>query len=176
MHSRVETELVKSSASNGRLFRIGELSHRTGVSPDTLRYYEVKGLMPSPTRTAGGYRQYPESAMKRVQAIRAALAIGFSIRELATVFTTRDAGGIPCHVVRALAAKKLELIEERLLELARKRDALKSVLSDWNERLRHTPTGARAGLLDALADNYPGSASVASKRLEERFGPLKGAR
>ena len=176
MHSRVETGLVKSSASNGRLFRIGELSHLTGVSPDLLRHYEAKGLMPSPTRTACGYRQYPESALKRVQAIRAALAIGFSIRELATVFKTRDAGGIPCHAVRALAAKKLELIEQRLLELARQRNALKSVLSDWDERLRHTPSGARAGLLDALANKYPGSASVASKRLEERFGPSKGAR
>ena len=170
MHSRVETGRVKSSAPNGRLFRIGELSRRTGVSPDMLRHYEARGLMPNPTRTAGGYRQYPESTVKRVQAIRSALAIGFSIRELATVFKTRDAGGIPCHAVRALAAKKLELIEERLLELASQRKALKSVLSDWDQRLRHAPSGSRAGLLDALADNYLGSASATSKRLDERFG------
>ena len=174
MHSRVETGQVKLSAANGRLFRIGQLSRHTGVSPDMLRHYEAKGLMPNPTRTAGGYRQYPDSTVKRVQAIRAALAIGFSIRELATVFKTRDAGGIPCHAVRALAAKKLELIEERLLELERQRKALKSVLSDWDERLRHTPSGARAGLLDALADKYPVSASATPKRLEERFGLLRG--
>ncbi|HKD40618.1 MAG TPA: heavy metal-responsive transcriptional regulator [Myxococcaceae bacterium] len=160
---------VTAETRNG-LMRIGELARRTGVSPDLLRYYERRGLLPKSSRTSGGYREYPASIVKRVQAIRTAVALGFALDELAQIFKMRDHGGAPCRLVRALAGKKLEAIDERLKELTRQRKLLASVLLDWDDLLAKAAPGARAGLLDALAANEPLPVPSTPRPLRERFG------
>jgi DNA-binding transcriptional MerR regulator len=102
-----------------------------------------------------------------VRAIRTAIALGFSIDELAQVFKMRDKGGVPCRFVRTLAGKKLEAIEEHLRQLSHHRELLTSLLLDWDERLAKAAPAARVGLLDALADEH----TVPSTKfhLEERF-------
>ena len=67
---------------SGRTLRSGELARLTGVSRDTLRLYERRGLLPAPGRSESGYRRYGTSAAHRVRLIRAALSIGFTIDEL----------------------------------------------------------------------------------------------
>lgn len=84
--------------------------------------------------------------------VRRALALGFSLAELARVLRVRDRGGAPCREVRALAAGKLEQLEQQLADLAALRDHLRSLLANWDERLNGTPDGMRAGLLEALED------------------------
>ena len=96
---------VKSSDRTG--FRSGELAKAAGVSRDTLRHYERKGIMQKPRRSANNYREYPQEALVRVQVVRRALAVGFTLDELSRIFRKRDAGEIPCRHVRDLAALKL---------------------------------------------------------------------
>lgn len=62
--------------------RIGELSHRTGASRRSLRYYEEQGLLVS-TRAASGQRHYDEDHVRRVELVRAFLAAGLSSRAIA---------------------------------------------------------------------------------------------
>src|SRR6185295_19439030 len=102
-------------------WRVGELARAAGVSADTLRYYEKKKVL-SATRSSNGYRQYPGDALERVRMIRQALAIGFSLDELQTVFKVLEGGGAPCHEVRQLAAEKLATIETHLTDLKALRD------------------------------------------------------
>ena len=97
-----------------RPLRSTQLARLAGVSPDTLRYYERKGLLPKAARSANGYREYPAEACARVRMVRRAVALGFTLDELARIVRVRDQGGAPCHEVRALAARKLVLIERRL--------------------------------------------------------------
>ena len=73
----------------------GALARLTGVSSDTLRHYEKVGVLPKPPRTASGYRQYPESAVQRVRMVRRAMAVGFTLEELARVLQVKDRGGAP---------------------------------------------------------------------------------
>jgi DNA-binding transcriptional MerR regulator len=137
--------------------RIGDLAKATGISADSLRHYERKGLLAS-TRLGNGYRIYPEGAVERVHAIRKALAIGFTLDELSVVFKVFDQGGAPCHQVRSLAASKLDEIENHLREVTELRNELKAALKEWDLRLRKTASGERAGLLQTLsARNVPGS-------------------
>jgi len=68
----------------------GELARLAGVSGDTIRFYERSGLLPAAPRSASGYRIFPRHALRRVQVIRSALDIGFSVRELADVFAVQD--------------------------------------------------------------------------------------
>ena len=133
-----------------KLLRAGELAAISGVSTDTLRHYERKGVLPTPERTASGYRQYPVEAIARVQLIQRALAIGFTLDELATVLCVKDQGRVPCQEVQAMAEEKLSALEERLRALTELRDALKATLNAWDERLAQTPAGERAHLLEGL--------------------------
>ena len=138
----------------------GELARRAGVSADTLRHYERKGVIAPPPRGTNGYRKYPEQTLERVQLIRRALGLGFTLDDLAGVLQARDRGGIPCGKVRALAATKLEEVELRLRELTIQRDNLRAALRAWDTQLAKTPAGKRAGLLDSI----PHSSTADPKR------------
>lgn len=135
-----------------RPLRAGELARRTGVSKDTLRFYERQGLLPRPERLSNNYRLYPAEAVARVLWIRRVLAAGFTVQELSRILAERERGGIPCREVRELGAAKLAELEQRLRELEATRDALQSVLKDWDHRLAEAPPGERAGLLEALPE------------------------
>ncbi|HEX5732226.1 MAG TPA: heavy metal-responsive transcriptional regulator [Blastocatellia bacterium] len=140
-------------SEKNHLLRAGELARLCGVSTDTLRHYERKGLLPAPRRSRNGYRQYSADSLDRVRLIRRALAIGFRIDELAVILKERDRGGTPCRRVRALAEAKLNEIEARLHEIQSVRDDLRAVLRDWDARLGKTTASERAGLLEALAND-----------------------
>jgi DNA-binding transcriptional MerR regulator len=131
--------------------RSGELGKAAGVSVDTLRHYEKKGLLPAPQRGDNRYRLYPPAALQRVLVIQRALDMGFTLGDLARVLRRRDAGGAPCGEVRAIAATRLEELESRIVGLMALRDELRQLVQRWDERLSALPPGQRAGLLDALA-------------------------
>jgi DNA-binding transcriptional MerR regulator len=132
-------------------WRSGELARMAGVSTDTLRHYERKGVLAAPRRARNGYREYPPEALERVRLVRRALAVGFTLDELARILKERERGRAPCRQVRALAAAKLTEIELRLDEMLAVRDELKATLEDWDARLARTKDGQRAGLLEALS-------------------------
>ena len=136
---------------NGRRpLRSTELARAADVSPDTLHHYERKGLLPAATRSSNGYREYPPEAHARVRLVRRAVALGFTLDELARIIKVRDQGGAPCREVRELAASKLALLEDRIKEMQDASDRLRSVLERWDGLLDVTPAGKRALLLDAL--------------------------
>jgi DNA-binding transcriptional MerR regulator len=128
----------------------GELAKMTGVSVDTLHHYEKACVLALASRRGNGYRDYPPEALERVHMIRRALAVGFTLDELARVFKMRDAGNPPCATVRKLAAEKLEAIEMRIADLTALRDSLRSTMTDWDVRLADTPAGQPAHLLESL--------------------------
>jgi DNA-binding transcriptional MerR regulator len=131
-------------------WRIGDLAKAAGVSADTLRHYERKGVLTS-KRLDNGYRVYPEDAVERINTIRKALAIGFTLDELSIIFKAFDRGEAPCRQVRSLATNKLSEIEQHLHDVTQLRNELKTALDEWNLRLAKTASGQQAGLLKALA-------------------------
>jgi DNA-binding transcriptional MerR regulator len=132
--------------------RSSQLSARTGVSVDTLRHYEITGVLPAPRRSSNGYREYGEGAIARVTLVRRALAMGFTLAELAQVLRARDAGDSPCRKVRALAGRKLARMERELAELAARCEAWRATLVEWDAKLGQTRRGRQARLLDRLAE------------------------
>ncbi len=151
--------------ANGSL-RPGELARIAGVSTDTLRHYERKGLL-SAKRSPNGYREYPSDAPARLNLVRHALSVGFSLDELASFLNVRDRGGSPCHQVRALASRKLEDLEVRIKGLQQLRNDLRTMLADWDARLASTKNGGRALLLESLAE------APAARRRHNEFGGRK---
>ena len=133
-----------------KVMRSGQLAELAGVSTDLLRHYERIGVLPQAQRSANGYRAYPPEALSRVRAVRRAVALGFTLAELAQFFAVRDRGGVPCRKVRQLASAKLKRVEEALVELQDLRGQLHAIVRDWDRRLASQPAGRRANLLLSL--------------------------
>lgn len=148
---------MRANAPINRPLNSGELARLARVSPDTLRYYERRRLLPSVPRSAGGYRLFPPETLHRVQLIQAALSIGFSVRELCDIFRERESGGAPCRRVRNLAAEKLGAVEARLRELQSCRRELRKALVEWDRLLAKTPRDKQARLLETFAATHPNS-------------------
>lgn len=142
---------MKEAAPKRKCLRSGELARLAGVSTDTLRHYERKGLLLRPRRSANGYREYLSSDLDRVRLVRGALTIGFTLEELTRILSVRDRGGAPCQEVRALASTKLTEIEAQIGELADLRDELARLLKNWDGLLAEKTPPERAGLLELLA-------------------------
>jgi DNA-binding transcriptional MerR regulator len=141
-----------------------DLARLTGVSTDTLRHYERKGVLSLPMRSDSGYRRYPPGAVARVRLVRRALIIGFTLDELASVLSERDRGGAPCRKVRTLVTERLAELETRLSDLTELRDELRVLLREWDRRLARIPAGVQARLLDVLADRPVVDRAVARQR------------
>ncbi len=130
--------------------RIGKLAERAGVSADSVRHYERLGLLPAAARTDSGYRVFPPAAVERVQLIRSAVRVGFSLRQLAAFLGERQAGGAPCRKVRDAAVRILAGVDAQIAELTATKRALATMVRDWDERLARTPPHQPARLLDAM--------------------------
>ena len=130
--------------------RIGELAAETGVSVETIRYYEKIGLLPRAHRTPGGYREYPQNAGNRITVIRNAVQLGFPLAEIAKVLGVRDRGGAPCRQVRDYAEELIAQIDRRIDELRAEKAAMVRIVAAWDVRLAQA-NGSRAGLLEDVA-------------------------
>lgn len=104
--------------------RIGELAQKIDVNPKTIRYYEQIGLLPHPRREANGYRVYDRTDVARLQFIRRARALDFSLDDIAEILAFRERGEAPCLYVLHTIDQKIDEVEERIADLERLRQEL----------------------------------------------------
>ena len=108
--------------------KIGELAQRTETSAETLRYYEVEGLLPAPRRSQSGYRLYTEPDVGRVHFIRRARAMDFSLNEIGELLSLQVEKEVAtCGEVKSLAEHKLAAIDKKIVELEKMKAALKQI-------------------------------------------------
>lgn len=107
---------------------IGRLAKVAGVNVETIRYYERRGLLAKPFKPLGGHRRYASSAAGRVQFIKRAQQLGFTLDEVGSLLRLED--GQSCRETRLLAERKLALIEKRISDLDRMRQMLKSLIAE----------------------------------------------
>ena len=131
--------------------RAGELGRLSGVSADTIRHYERRGILPKSPRTVSGYRVYGRDAVDRVQLVRRALQLGFTLAELAEIFQARDSGSVPCHHVLDLTQQKLRAVKQQIVELRDTQRYMQRLVRKWDLKLTQTKPGMKAMLLQDLA-------------------------
>ncbi len=108
---------------------IGTVARRAGIGVETVRFYERRGLLRRPARPGTGFRTYPEESVARLQFIRQAQVLGFTLKEIGDLLALRVAPGTDCAAVRTRAAAKLADVEGRLAELGRIRRALAKLVA-----------------------------------------------
>jgi MerR family copper efflux transcriptional regulator len=110
--------------SETQTLTIGAVAQRARVALDTVRYYERRGLLLPPPRTAAGYRQYPADTVRRVTFIKRAQALGFTLVEIADLLALRSTPDGGCDAVECEAQAAIARIDGKLAELGRMRTAL----------------------------------------------------
>lgn len=108
---------------------IGDVASEAGVNIQTLRYYERRGLIPAPKRSASGYRQYSSEAVRLVTFIKRAQELGFTLREVQELLKLRAPGPKRRVAARAAAEAKLRDIDEKMRDLGAMRGALMTLVS-----------------------------------------------
>ena len=116
------------------IFRIGEISERLGISTDSIRLYEKKGLIEKPVRGTNGYRLYSESIVPSIKFIINAKAMGFTLKEIKELLDVSYTSDKTCEDVRTIAVNKLEAIEQRLVELNKLKEALRELIDTCDKR------------------------------------------
>jgi MerR family copper efflux transcriptional regulator len=89
---------------------VGQAAKRAGVSAPTIRYHEEIGLLPPASRSATGYRRYPERALAELRFIRKAQELGFSLDEIREILKLSRTGKRPCARVLSLAHQHLDAV------------------------------------------------------------------
>ena len=118
---------------------IRELAKKTSVSSKALRYWESRGLLPKPGRTHTGYRVYPAGVVQKVQFIRKAKSIGFTLSEILSLFEITKQKGTPCETVDAWTGRKLEDLDRQIAILTQFRNQLAQHRRRWRGRLPCPP-------------------------------------
>ncbi len=99
--------------------QIGSVASRSGLTVDTIRFYEKQGLIAKPARSQGGFRLYEEAAVERLSFVSQAQTLGFSLDEIRELLLLRNAGEKACSHVHDLLDQKLTIVHAKITELRR---------------------------------------------------------
>ena len=109
--------------------KIGQLASESGVSVDTIRFYERRGVLPAAPRTASGYRIYTDSSVTRIRRARRLQGLGLTLEEVIGALRARDQGHASCETQRWRLQAALDRIDAQIAELARLRGDLHDALA-----------------------------------------------
>ncbi|MDI3331874.1 MAG: heavy metal-responsive transcriptional regulator [Micrococcus sp.] len=109
--------------------RIGELADATGLSTETIRYYEKADLLPPPSRTPAGYRVYGPEAMDRLHFIRGAQRLGLRLEDIRNLLAIRDTGTCPCEPAADFLARRLAEVDAEIRRLEALRTEMTTMLN-----------------------------------------------
>jgi MerR family copper efflux transcriptional regulator len=108
---------------------IGEVAAQAKVHIETLRYYERRGLIARPPRSVSNYRRFPQEAVRRVQFIKRAQELGFSLTDIKELLALRASPEVQCGEIRAYAEAKIKAIDEKIDSLMAMKSALSTLVA-----------------------------------------------
>ena len=144
-------------AESNEMFKAGELAAQAGVGVQTLHYYERLKLLPKAERSAANYRLYSREALRRVQFIKKAQAVGFTLEEIKEIFQSQKQGASRCRHVAELGEKRLRELDAELQMLRAFRKSLAGALPKWKtgNSSRQKCAGEFCDLIERLPASSP---------------------
>ncbi len=130
---------------------IGRLAKEAGVNLETVRFYERRGLLPRPPRSASGYRLFPAEAARRLRFIRRAQELGFSLKEVGELLSLRVSRRTTSAAIRARAETKIADIQEKIRSL----ESMKKTLQKLTKVCDGCAPLAECRILDSLDRETP---------------------
>jgi len=115
---------------------IGELVKASGVGVQAIRFYERKGLLPAPGRSASGYREFGADDASRIRFIKRAQDLGFTLREIQELLELNTAPRATCSDIKKRADHKIAEVEAKIRDLQRMRRSLRTLSDACGESRR----------------------------------------
>ena len=109
------------------LIKIGQLAKMSGVSIDTIRFYEDKGLVSPKTRSDAGYRYYDNTALNKLSFVQRAKDLGFTLSEIKGFLQIQISKKGQCSLAQTRVDEKLESIDKKISDLKNMKKALKKI-------------------------------------------------
>lgn len=109
--------------------QIGRVARETGLTIDTIRFYERKGLVRQQARSRGGFRLFSREDVRSLKFVRHAQELGFSLKEIRELQALRGGSVRACEHVRDLLEQKVSRVREKLEELKRLEHELDDALA-----------------------------------------------
>ena len=125
---------------------IGQLAKKVEVNVETIRYYERRNLISQPPRLESGYRQYPQDNVGRIQFIKRAKELGFSLKEISELLSLRLDPDASSADVKRMTEAKIADFEERIRDLQSMKKALTKLTAACDG---HGPT-SECPILEAI--------------------------
>lgn len=122
--TRAFSYMQDTESISGSQLKIGEVSKRSGIGIEALRFYEKSGLLDRPGRTYSGYRLYDEGVLERLAFIKQAQLLGFALNEIKEIIAHKQEGISPCAEVREIVRMRLSELDERIKQMHRYRKEL----------------------------------------------------
>ena len=119
------------------MFSNGDLSHKTGVKVPTIRFYEDKGLLQRPERTAGNQRRYDDTALKRLQFIKHTRDLGLPLTDIEALLSLEGAKGADLNRAHDIAERQLADLRDRIARLSRLEAELARITAACDGRHDH---------------------------------------
>jgi DNA-binding transcriptional MerR regulator len=110
--------------------KIGQVAREAGVSIDTIRFYERRGVLPAPERMPSGYRMFTEATVERIRMARELQSMGFTLDEVIDALGAHDAGGATCDSERWRLEAVVDRIDARIAELRQARRNAMTILGE----------------------------------------------
>lgn len=128
---------------------IGQLASLSGVGVETIRYYQREGLLEQPARPGSGYRYYPQDVIGKLNFIKRAKELGFTLKEIKELLVLRVAPDTACPEVKQQAEVKLEAIEQKIKDL----ENLKMALSALALACTENPLTSQCPIIEFMDGN-----------------------
>lgn len=112
--------------------KIGEVSKKTGLSIDTIRYYERRGLITRPQRRYSGYRIFEEKQVDELRFIKRAHQLGFTLSEIKQLMSLRQNCGRESSKVKQKVLGKYRQVNDKIQRLEKTRDQLFKLIDSIN--------------------------------------------
>lgn len=119
------------------MLKIGDVAARSGVTVDTLRYYERVGLLTKAARTRSGYRLYEERVVDRLAFIKRAQSFGFTLDEINQMLQLETAEPETCSHILEMIERKLEDLNRQYEEIKRLRRELSAYKTECQRAVAH---------------------------------------
>lgn len=113
---------------------IGRVARKAGVNIQTVRYYERRGLVSPEAYRDSGYRLYTGEAVRKIQFIKNAQELGFTLDEIAGLLRLRVGRRTRCADVRRKAQAKLEQVNEKIGRLQSMKRVLNGLIHTCRRR------------------------------------------
>jgi DNA-binding transcriptional MerR regulator len=125
--------------------QIGKVAEQTGLSIDAIRFYEKQRLLERPPRTEGGFRLFDTQDIRRIQFIRQAQRLGFSLPEVRELLLVQREDGEACSHVRDLLKGKIEIVRNKIAELVTLEQQLATKLRKCEHTLKAFAEAHKSG-------------------------------